>query len=63
MVLPMVADGNGYLEANEVQQIMTQLGDPISYDEATAMVKEVDLDGDGRVCNCVWNFYFVPFHA
>ena len=51
MAVPMAADGNGYLEANEVQQIMTQLGDPISFDEATAMVKEADLDGDGRVCD------------
>ena len=42
-------DGNGYLEASEVQQIMTQLGDPITKEQAEAMVREVDSNHDQRV--------------
>lgn len=42
-------DGNGYLEADEIQQIMTQLGDPISKEEAERMVNEVDCNTDGKV--------------
>ena len=37
------------MEASEVQQIMTQLGDPITKEQAEAMVREVDSNHDQRV--------------
>jgi Ca2+-binding EF-hand superfamily protein len=42
-------DGNGYLSSSELVQIMAQLGQPISIEEADAMVYEADLDGDGHI--------------
>ena len=42
-------DGNGYVSATELSAIMGQLGQPITIEQAEAMVKEADLDGDGHI--------------
>lgn len=43
------ADGNGYITPEEVVVGFTKLGVPVTLDEAKAIVKSSDTDGDGRV--------------
>ena len=42
-------DGNGLISGNELQHVMTSLGENISQDEVEEMIKEADLDGDGYI--------------
>lgn len=42
-------DGNGYISKSELKQVMTNLGQTLTDDEIEDMIKEADLDGDGRV--------------
>jgi calmodulin len=42
-------DGNGFITAAELQHIMTSIGDKLTKAEAVAMIKEVDIDGDGMI--------------
>lgn len=41
-------DGNGYISADELQQVMANLGDSDSGD-VKDMIHEADVDGDGQV--------------
>lgn len=43
------ADGNGNITAEELRQIMENLGEKLTKDEVEAMVKEADTDGDGQI--------------
>lgn len=42
-------DGNGNISADELRQIMANLGEKLTEEEVEAMVKEADIDGDGEI--------------
>lgn len=42
-------DGNGLLSPNELLDVMTSLGEKVTLEEVTEMVKEADYDGDGQI--------------
>lgn len=42
-------DGNGVLTKDELKDIMTKMGDPLSDEEAEEFLKQADLDGDGKI--------------
>ena len=42
-------DGNGYINVDELRQVMTNLGERLSDEEVEMMIKEADIDGDGLV--------------
>lgn len=43
------SDGNGNISADELRQIMENLGEKLTQEEVEAMVKEADVDGDGQI--------------
>ena len=43
------ADGDGLIDADEMQGVMRALGDEITAERAAEVVAAVDTDGDGRV--------------
>ncbi len=43
------ADGNGYITPRELHRVMRNLGENLTEDEISEMVKQADLDGDGRI--------------
>ena len=42
-------DGNGYLCAAELRDVMTNLGENLNDEQIEEMIREADVDGDGRV--------------
>lgn len=42
-------DGNGYIDAEELRICMINLGEKLTRDEVEEMIKEVDIDFDGRM--------------
>ncbi|XP_074503412.1 calmodulin-alpha-like isoform X2 [Sebastes fasciatus] len=42
-------DGSGYITAAEVRQVMAKLGVKLTAEEVDKMIKELDIDGDGRI--------------
>ena len=42
-------DGSGDIGADEVFSMMKKLGNPITMEEAQAMIREADIDGSGSV--------------
>ena len=42
-------DKNGYIEREELKQMMTKLGEKLTDSEIDEMMKEADTDKDGRV--------------
>ena len=42
-------DGNGFVSASELREMMARLGMRISAEEVERMVKKADADGDGKV--------------
>ncbi|KAK9725538.1 hypothetical protein RND81_05G151700 [Saponaria officinalis] len=42
-------DQNGYISATELRNVMINLGEKLTEEEAQLMIKEADLDGDGQV--------------
>jgi Ca2+-binding EF-hand superfamily protein len=42
-------DGDGYVSVEEVQFIMKTFGKPLKTEAANEMVKELDIDGDGKL--------------
>ncbi|XP_053112231.1 calmodulin-like protein 3 [Hemicordylus capensis] len=42
-------DGNGYISAAELRHVMTNLGEKLTNEEVDEMIKEADVDRDGRV--------------
>ena len=43
------ADGGGNISADELRQIMLNLGEKLTEEEIEDMVKEADIDGDGEI--------------
>jgi Ca2+-binding EF-hand superfamily protein len=43
------ADGNGVLDAKEIQKFQELCGNRITLEEAEEMVKQMDMDNDGRL--------------
>merc|ERR1711997_1095789 len=42
-------DGSGFISAGELRQVMTNLGEKLTYEEVDEMIREADIDGDGQV--------------
>ncbi|KAF7327872.1 Calmodulin [Mycena kentingensis (nom. inval.)] len=42
-------DGSGTIDVDELRDVMQGLGEPLSKEEAKAMIREADLDGDGVI--------------
>lgn len=42
-------DGNGYISADELRAIMSNLGEELSEEEINEIVQEADIDGDGQI--------------
>ncbi len=42
-------DGDGFISAEELSQVMSTLGENLSQEEIDEMIREADMDGDGRV--------------
>ena len=42
-------DGNGSITADELRQIFNNLGEKLTDEEITDMIKEADIDGDGEI--------------
>jgi len=42
-------NNDGFITADELQHVMTNLGEKLSEEEIADMIKEADLDGDGKV--------------
>jgi calmodulin len=42
-------DGNGFISAEELRHVMTNLGEKLTDEEVNEMIREADQDGDGQV--------------
>lgn len=42
-------DGDGFIDAMELRHLLTNLGEKLTEEEVDEMIREVDVDGDGRV--------------
>ena len=42
-------DGDGYIDARELRHLLTNLGEKLTDLEVDEMIREVDIDGDGKV--------------
>lgn len=42
-------DGDGFIDAEELKNVMRNLGDNISDEHVKEMISEADIDGDGKV--------------
>ncbi|CAH3176449.1 unnamed protein product, partial [Porites evermanni] len=42
-------DGNGYINASELKELMEKLGEKLSDEQIEKMIAEADLDEDGKV--------------
>ena len=42
-------DNNGFISAAELRHVMTSIGEKLTDDEVDEMIREADLDGDGRI--------------
>ena len=42
-------NGDGYISASELRHVMTTLGEKLTDEEVDEMIREADIDGDGKV--------------
>ena len=42
-------DGNGFIDAQELRHVMTNLGEKLTDEEVNEMISEADKDGDGQI--------------
>jgi len=42
-------NGDGYISAPELRHVMTTLGEKLTDEEVDEMIREADIDGDGKV--------------
>ena len=42
-------DGNGFISTKELREVLKELGDDVSDKEIIEMIRNVDIDGDGKV--------------
>ena len=45
-------DGDGFIDARELRHLLTNLGEKLTDQEVDEMIREVDVDGDGKVNYC-----------
>jgi Ca2+-binding EF-hand superfamily protein len=43
------SDGNGYITTNELHDILARMGRHLSRDDIDAMIKSLDVSGDGKI--------------
>merc|ERR1711871_1524424 len=43
------ADGSGYIDREELVNVLTTMGDPVDEETINGMIAEADLDGDGKI--------------
>lgn len=43
------SDGNGFVGIQELRTVMLNLGEKLSTEELEEMIREVNLDGDGKI--------------
>ncbi len=54
-------DGNGFISCAELHNVMGNLGEKITLEEAQEMLAEADTDGDGLICfagECILRFTY-----
>ncbi len=54
-------DGNGFITATELRHVMTNLGEKLTDEEVDEMIREADIDGDGRI-NYDGERYILPLY-
>ena len=42
-------DGDGFIDPMELRHLLTNLGEKLTEEEVDDMIREVDIDGDGKV--------------
>ncbi|XP_074503012.1 calmodulin-alpha-like isoform X1 [Sebastes fasciatus] len=42
-------DGSGYICADELRQMMSKFGEKVTAEKVDKIIKDVDIDGDGRI--------------
>ena len=42
-------EGNGFITSVDLMEIMTSIGDVLSFEEADELIAEADVDGDGNI--------------
>jgi len=42
-------DGDGFITSEELNMVMSTLGEKLSREEVDEMIREADMDGDGKV--------------
>ena len=42
-------DGSGFITADELRHVMTNLGEKLTDEEVNEMIREADLNGDGQI--------------
>merc|ERR1712241_1331288 len=42
-------EGNGFITSGDLAEIMTSIGDVLSFEEADELIAEADVDGDGNI--------------
>lgn len=42
-------DGNGFISAAELRNVMVNLGEKLTDEEVENMIREADVDGDGQI--------------
>merc|ERR1712093_954713 len=47
--LPFDADGSGFIDREELVNVLTTMGDPVDEETINGMIAEADLDGDGKI--------------
>lgn len=55
-------DGSGKISADELRQVMHNLGEKLSDQEVEEMIKEADTNGDGVSCPIIALLFFVITH-
>ena len=45
-------NGDGFITADELRNVMSKLGENLSDQEVRAMIAEADANGDGRIDYC-----------
>merc|ERR1712031_20026 len=43
------ADGSGFIDREELVNVLTTMGDPVDEETINGMISEADLDGDGKI--------------